>query len=67
MSNERWLPVPGYEGLYEVSDMGRVRSLVLSGDRGTKHRTLVLQTDTCRTKAHYPQAGDADNPGRTGS
>lgn len=25
--NERWLPVPQYEGLYEVSDMGRVRSI----------------------------------------
>lgn len=24
---ERWRPVTGYEGLYEVSDMGRVRSL----------------------------------------
>lgn len=24
---EKWLPVKGYEGLYEVSDMGRVRSL----------------------------------------
>ena len=24
---ERWLPVPGYEGFYEVSDLGRVRSL----------------------------------------
>jgi hypothetical protein len=24
--DERWLPIPGYEGLYEVSDMGRVRS-----------------------------------------
>lgn len=24
---ERWLPVPEYEGLYEVSDLGRVRSL----------------------------------------
>src|SRR5699024_9791306 len=23
---ERWLPVPGYEGLYSVSDRGRVRS-----------------------------------------
>lgn len=23
---ERWLPVPGYAGLYEVSDMGNVRS-----------------------------------------
>jgi hypothetical protein len=24
---ERWLPVVGYEGLYEVSDQGRVRSV----------------------------------------
>lgn len=23
---ERWLPIPGFEGLYDVSDMGRVRS-----------------------------------------
>lgn len=25
---ERWLPVPGMEGAYEVSDHGRVRSLI---------------------------------------
>ena len=25
-TSERWLPVPGYEGLYSVSDRGRVRS-----------------------------------------
>ena len=25
--NEKWLPIKGYEGLYEVSDYGRVRSL----------------------------------------
>ena len=24
---EKWLPVIGYEGLYEVSDQGRVRSI----------------------------------------
>ncbi len=23
---ERWLPLPGYEGIYDVSDQGRVRS-----------------------------------------
>lgn len=27
-SNERWRPAVGYEGLYEVSDQGRVRSAV---------------------------------------
>lgn len=26
-SGERWLPIPGYEEIYEVSDLGRVRSL----------------------------------------
>jgi hypothetical protein len=26
-SLERWVPVEGYEGLYEVSDMGRIRSV----------------------------------------
>src|SRR5258707_113471 len=26
MDIERWLPVPGYEGLYDVSDRGNVRS-----------------------------------------
>ena len=30
---ETWKPIPEYEGLYEVSDMGRVRSL----DRVVKH------------------------------
>ena len=30
---EVWLPVVGYEGLYEVSDQGRVRSL----DRTVAH------------------------------
>jgi hypothetical protein len=34
---ERWLPVPGYEGFYEVSDLGRVRSLARQGTYG---RTL---------------------------
>jgi hypothetical protein len=27
MGEEKWLPVRGWEGLYEVSNMGRVRSL----------------------------------------
>lgn len=27
MSGERWLAVPGYEGLYQVSDQGDIRSL----------------------------------------
>lgn len=38
LPNEQWRPVPGYEGYYEVSDQGRVRSLdrlivYVNGDR----------------------------------
>jgi hypothetical protein len=37
---ERWLPVVGYEGEYEVSDLGRVRSVdrTVRGDRGPQVR-----------------------------
>ncbi len=34
MSEETWKPVVGYEGLYEVSDVGNIRSLY--GSQGTK-------------------------------
>lgn len=29
--SEKWLPIPGYEGAYEVSDLGRVRSVARTG------------------------------------
>lgn len=38
-SDERWLPVPGFEGFYEVSDRGRVHSIrhmTSAGWRGGK-------------------------------
>lgn len=44
---ERWLPVVGYEGLYEVSDLGRVRGLdrmIKTFGGATKlHRGRVLK------------------------
>lgn len=38
MTPEEWRPIPGYEGRYEVSDHGRVRSLgfYMNNARGTK-------------------------------
>lgn len=54
-SDERWLPVHGYEGLYEVSDHGRVRSLkriILrkggnsAGPMRVRGRLLKLNRDT---------------------
>lgn len=37
---ERWLPIPGYEGWYEVSDLGRVRSV----ERTFRHRDGRVRT-----------------------
>jgi len=34
--SERWAPISGWEGLYEVSDMGRVRSLPRQTRRGVR-------------------------------
>ena len=51
-SEERWLPIPRYEGLYEVSDLGRVCSFArgrsrllrqnLTGVMGNQYPTVTL-------------------------
>lgn len=41
--NERWLPIRGYEGLYEVSDMGRVRSLDRVCSDGKRRKGRILR------------------------
>lgn len=48
--SEHWLPVVGYEGLYEVSDLGRVRSL----DRVVRYGNV-----------RYPKAGRILTPAVT--
>lgn len=47
-TKEIWKPVVGYEGLYEVSNLGRVRSLNYNGT-GTKG-TLSEATNKCGYK-----------------
>lgn len=42
MTQERWLAVPGYEGSYEVSCRGRVRSLDRRDSRGHRRRGKLL-------------------------
>ena len=42
-STEKWLPVVGYEGVYEVSDQGRVRSLDRTDARGHRIRGRMLR------------------------
>lgn len=39
---ESWLPVVGYEGLYEVSDLGQVRSLDRTDCRGKSCTGVLL-------------------------
>jgi hypothetical protein len=43
--NERWLPVPGYEGSYLVSDRGRVASLRHSD--GPRREPYMLKPSKC--------------------
>lgn len=40
-SNEKWLPVVGYEGLYQVSDYGRVKQL--STKKGSNNATYKMR------------------------
>lgn len=50
-AGETWKPVPGWEGFYEVSDMGRIRSLIRNvGSRhegGATRRSVILKPSTC--------------------
>lgn len=55
MTNEIWLPVSGYEGLYEVSNLGRVRSLfrykkVLHPSNTNGYATVELWKDKARKR-----------------
>jgi len=45
MSKEKWLPVKGYEGIYEVSDQGRVRSLSRTRKVSRVHPGQVVPLD----------------------
>lgn len=40
---ERWLPIPGYAGAYEVSDQGRVRSLPQTTSDGRRLKAKILK------------------------
>jgi len=42
MPNEAWMPIPGYEGIYEVSDLGRVRSVDRLDSAGQRRRGRLM-------------------------
>lgn len=45
-ADERWLPIPGYEGMYSVSDQGRVRSEPRLDGRGRRIAGRILKPGT---------------------
>ena len=52
---ELWLPVPGWEGLYDVSDLGRVKSLDRTDRRGRQVTGRILKI--CYDSDGYPIVG----------
>lgn len=61
IAGEKWLPVVGYEGLYSVSDLGRVRSeprIVMrkNGLQQTVH-ALILRTPPNKCGTGYMECG----------
>ena len=42
---ERWLPIRGYEGFYEVSDLGRVRSVLHQTAKGPRGGRVLRPLD----------------------
>jgi len=46
METENWKPLKDYEGLYEISNMGRVKSLVKKGNNTQKIRKTGLDVAT---------------------
>jgi len=40
-STETWRPIPGYEGAYEASDHGRIRSLPPTGRHSRRHGIVL--------------------------
>jgi hypothetical protein len=53
--SELWKAVPGFEGAYEVSDDGRVRSL----HRGVRIGGVPQQRQPCRQPSLELEVGDA--------
>lgn len=58
-TNEQWLPVVGWEGFYEVSDLGRIRSvarIVIRSD-GRKRTVYAKDLQPHTTRYGYRVAG----------
>lgn len=61
---ERWASVPGYEGLYEASDWGRVRSLVRKSSTRSVVRGIPLVMSPLRRGKYQSYTLYRDGKGR---
>jgi hypothetical protein len=52
---EQWRPIPGYEGHYEISDLGQVRSIDRLVDRG--NRRMRLKGRILKPEQRCPDGG----------
>ena len=43
---EIWKEIKGYEGLYEVSNLGRIKSIGRNNQRGINKKTKILKCGT---------------------
>ena len=44
MKEEKWKPIIGYEGLYEISNNGRIKSLNRINEKGRFIRERIMKT-----------------------
>lgn len=49
--DEVWKPIVGYEGLYEVSNLGRVKTLKINNDKARHQKTKILKQ--CKNSSGY--------------
>lgn len=49
---EQWKPIPGYEGLYEVSNLGNARSLARIDAQGGRRRQRAFKPSRMDVKGH---------------
>lgn len=57
LTGEIWKPVVGYEGRYDVSSMGRVRSYLIRGARPGRRRVIPVVLKQSTTRNNYQQVG----------
>ncbi len=53
MRNEVWKPIPGFNGKYEASSCGRIKSIYAVSKLGRKRRTLVILKPSINHRGYY--------------